>query len=48
MEAEAKPFIDHLGLEEDASFFPDHMPFKAFAGEHGECKVRALVVDSFC
>jgi 5'-methylthioadenosine nucleosidase len=42
MEAEAKPFIDHLGLTEDPSFFPDHTPFKAYTGQHNQCKVTVV------
>lgn len=42
MEAEAKPFIDHLGLKEDKSFFPEHTPFVAYQGMHGQCKVTVV------
>ncbi|CAB9520397.1 5'-methylthioadenosine/S-adenosylhomocysteine nucleosidase 2 [Seminavis robusta] len=42
MEAEAKPFIDHLGLKKDESFFPPHTPFVAFTGTHNQCKVTVV------
>jgi 5'-methylthioadenosine nucleosidase len=42
MEAEAKPFIDHLGLTQDDSFFPDHTPFVAYTGMHNQCKVTVI------
>ena len=34
MEAEAKPFVEHLGLEKDDEFFESHLPFVAFTGMH--------------
>jgi len=36
------PFVEHLGLVEDKSFFPDHTPFQAFTGTHGACKVTVV------
>ena len=42
MEAEAKPFIEHLGLKRDESFFPAHTPFHAYTGTHGHCKVTVV------
>lgn len=34
MEAEAAPFVEHLGLTKDESFFPDHTPFVAYRGSY--------------
>lgn len=42
MEAEAKPFIEHLGLKLDETFFPSHTPFLAYSGNHGDCKVTVI------
>lgn len=42
MEAEAKPFVEHLGLTMDESFFPPHTPFIAYRGTHGQCKVTVV------
>lgn len=33
MEAEAQPFIDHLGLKRETDFFPPQVPFHAFSGK---------------
>ena len=44
MEAEAKPFVEHLGLEEVDSFFPNHIPFLAFRGEHSHTKVTVITL----
>ena len=44
MEAEAKPFVEHLKLEENADFFPSHMPFLAFVGEHHDTKVTVVTL----
>lgn len=32
MEAEAMPFIEHLGLDQSKDFFPEHVPFLAYSG----------------
>ena len=42
MEAEAKPFVEHLGLKEAADFFSSHVPFQAFCGTHGEATVTVV------
>ncbi|CAJ1949833.1 unnamed protein product [Cylindrotheca closterium] len=44
MELEAKPFVEHLNLEEIADFFPSHMPFVAFSGEHHATKVTVVTL----
>eukprot|EP00980_Cylindrotheca_fusiformis_P000472 scaffold119_cov131-Cylindrotheca_fusiformis.AAC.2 len=44
MEAEAKPFADHLGLQEEKGFFPNHVPFIAFVGEHHQTKVTVVTL----
>jgi 5'-methylthioadenosine nucleosidase len=44
MEAEAKPFVDHLGLELIESFFPPHTPFLAFSGDHHNTKVTVITL----
>jgi len=36
MEAEAHPFVEHLGLESYPDLFPSHVPFRAYRGTHGE------------
>jgi 5'-methylthioadenosine nucleosidase len=35
MEAEAKPFIEHMGLALNPDFFPKQVPFLAYEGMHG-------------
>ena len=42
MEAEAKPFVDHLGLDPVEGFFPPHTPFLAFTGEHHSTKITVI------
>jgi 5'-methylthioadenosine nucleosidase len=42
MEVEAAPFIEHLGLEKQADFFPAITPFHAFSGVHGSCQVTVI------
>jgi len=42
MEAEASPFVEHLGLETDDTFFPKQVPFKAFRGTHEGCEVTVV------
>jgi 5'-methylthioadenosine nucleosidase len=42
MEAEAKPFVDHLGLELVEAFFPPHTPFLAYSGEHHSTKITVI------
>jgi 5'-methylthioadenosine nucleosidase len=36
MEAEAKPFVEHLGLKVVDGFFPKNTPFIAYSGSHGD------------
>jgi len=36
MEAEAKPFIEHMQLELQKDFFPKEVPFLAYSGMHGD------------
>eukprot|EP00560_Eucampia_antarctica_P008329 CAMPEP_0197826656 /NCGR_PEP_ID=MMETSP1437-20131217/3584_1 /TAXON_ID=49252 ORGANISM="Eucampia antarctica, Strain CCMP1452" /NCGR_SAMPLE_ID=MMETSP1437 /ASSEMBLY_ACC=CAM_ASM_001096 /LENGTH=256 /DNA_ID=CAMNT_0043427181 /DNA_START=101 /DNA_END=871 /DNA_ORIENTATION=- len=42
MEAEAMPFVEHLGLKEDKSFYASKTPFEAFRGEHNGCKITVV------
>lgn len=42
MEAEAKPFVEHLGLKADDTLFPPTVPFQAFTGVHGEAAVTVV------
>jgi len=42
MEAEAKPFIDHLNLVQDITFFSSKSPFQAFRGEHENCLLTVV------
>jgi len=42
MEAEADPFVKHLSLEHDKTFFPTTTPFQAFRGQHGQCDVTVV------
>lgn len=42
MEAEAAPFVEHLGLEADADFFPVEAPFKSFRGQYKSCDVTVV------
>lgn len=42
MEAEAKPFIDHLNLIEDKKFFSSKSPFQAFRGEYENCMLTVI------
>lgn len=44
MEAEATPFVDHLGLELIEGFFPSHTPFLAYSGEHHSTKVTVITM----
>lgn len=44
MEAEAKPFIDHLGLKKVDSYFPEQTPFLAFSGVHHKTKVTVITL----
>jgi 5'-methylthioadenosine nucleosidase len=44
MEAEAKPFVDHLGLQIIDEFFPSHCPFLAYSGVHGITKVTVITM----
>jgi len=42
MEAEASPFINHLNLQPDTSFFPAETPFHAFRGKHNNCNLTVI------
>lgn len=42
MEAEAKPFVEHLGLQAATDFFPSTVPFQAFTGTHGDATVTVV------
>ncbi|KAL3915902.1 MAG: hypothetical protein SGILL_005429 [Bacillariaceae sp.] len=44
MEAEAKPFVEHLGLDLVDGFFPPHTPFLAYQGEHHSTKVTVVTM----
>jgi len=42
MEAEADPFVKHLSLEIDETFFPTTTPFLAFRGRYKNCDVTVV------
>lgn len=42
MEAEASPFVNHLNLHPDTSFFPSETPFHAFRGKHNNCNLTVI------
>lgn len=43
MEAEAKPFVEHLGLKESTSdIFSSNVPFQAFSGVHNDAQVTVI------
>ena len=42
MEAEASPFVTHLALQPDKSFFPSQTPFHAFSGKYGSCNLTVI------
>jgi len=42
MEAEADPFIKHLSLTNDETFFPTTTPFQAFRGQYKNCDVTVV------
>mmetsp|Transcript_19930 Transcript_19930/g.41953 ORF Transcript_19930/g.41953 Transcript_19930/m.41953 type:complete len:250 (+) Transcript_19930:205-954(+) len=42
MEAEATPFVNHLDLQPDTSFFPTETPFQAFRGKHNDCNLTVI------
>lgn len=42
MEAEAKPFVEHLALSPADNFFPAEAPFLAFQGMHNDCHVTVV------
>ncbi len=42
MEAEASPFVNHLNLQPDPTFFPSQTPFHAFTGKHGNCNLTVV------
>jgi len=42
MEAEATPFVTHLSLEVDETFFPKTVPFQAFRGRYEECDITVV------
>lgn len=42
MEQEASPFVSHLGLKQDADFFPSETPFKAFRGTYETCELTVV------
>mmetsp|Transcript_18126 Transcript_18126/g.27183 ORF Transcript_18126/g.27183 Transcript_18126/m.27183 type:complete len:263 (+) Transcript_18126:158-946(+) len=42
MEAEAKPFIEHLNLIQEDSFFSSKTPFLAYRGEHHSCQITVI------
>ncbi len=44
MEAEAKPFVEHLGLQPLENFFPPQTPFLAFSGLHHKTKVTVITL----
>uniref|UniRef100_A0A7S3P677 Nucleoside phosphorylase domain-containing protein n=1 Tax=Amphora coffeiformis TaxID=265554 RepID=A0A7S3P677_9STRA len=42
MEAEAHPFVEHLGLKAYPDLFPSTVPFQAYRGTHGEATVTVV------
>ena len=42
MEAEADPFVQHLDLQLDNSFFPSNTPFRAFRGIYNDCCLTVI------
>ena len=42
MEAEAMPFVEHLGLEKDDAVFESHLPFLAYTGNYKDGKVTVI------
>jgi nucleoside phosphorylase len=44
MEAEANPFVEHLGLEAVDGFFPKHTPFLAFSGHYRLTKITVVTL----
>lgn len=42
MEAEAAPFVEHLGFSKKDGIFPPQVPFQAFSGEHKGCQVTVV------
>ena len=42
MEAEAKPFVEHLDLKLVDNFFPAEAPFVAFQGSHDNCLLTVI------
>ena len=44
MEAEAAPFVEHLGLKLVEHFFPPQTPFLAFSGVHHKTKVTVITM----
>jgi 5'-methylthioadenosine nucleosidase len=44
MEAEAAPFVEHLGLTIVDDFFPTQTPFLAFSGVHHNTKVTVITM----
>lgn len=42
MSQEATPFIEHLGLKPIEGYFPEHTPFLAFEGSHGEANITVI------
>lgn len=45
MEAEAKPFIEHLGLTMVDDFFPSNTPFHAYTGSHGDHSIVTVITN---
>mmetsp|Transcript_21601 Transcript_21601/g.27935 ORF Transcript_21601/g.27935 Transcript_21601/m.27935 type:complete len:263 (+) Transcript_21601:94-882(+) len=42
MEAEAMPFVEHLGLKKDEELFESHLPFLAYSGNYKDAKVTVI------
>ncbi|KAL7577538.1 hypothetical protein ACA910_015072 [Epithemia clementina (nom. ined.)] len=42
MEPEAKPFVEHMGLEKDEELFEPHLPFEAYSGTHKDATVTVI------
>ena len=42
MEAEAKPFIEHLKLDQSKDFFNPRSSFQAYQGKYNECNLTVI------
>lgn len=42
MADEARPFVEHLGLDPSPDFFPPEVPFAAYSGSHHGCALTVV------